>query len=371
MGLNILVAPDKFKGSLSAFEVCEILKLEISTALSDAIIELCPMADGGEGSVEILARYLKLEKQECSSVDPLGRAINTSYYTSGKMAYIELASASGLTLLEESERNPMVTSTFGTGLLIKHAVDNGAEHIYLFLGGSATNDGGMGIASALGFRFYDKHGFALNLQGSSLNLVDKIEPPAVNLPIKKLTLCCDVENPPFGIDGAAHVYAKQKGANEEELIELDLGLQNLCEQIKEYNGLDLSELRGGGAAGGVALCLSGLMKAEIVSGFEMIAKASGLESKIAESDLVIGGEGRLDGQSMNGKAVSGVAEICKKRGKRFWLVVGENELNQEEEIVLGVEKIFAIMDVVENKEMAMSNPRKYFSALVNEMIHYL
>ena len=207
MEQKILIAPDKFKGSLSAFEVCHILKNEIVSVLPHAQVESCPLADGGDGSLAILSSYLDLEKQDCVTVDPIGRPIHTQYYTSNKVAYIELASASGLVLLGEVERNPMHTSTYGTGLQIKDAIDKGMEHIFLFLGGSATNDGGVGIAQALGYTFYDQGGYELSSIGSSLAAIDKIMAPK-DVKFNRITLCCDVSNPPYGPNGAAHVFCQ-------------------------------------------------------------------------------------------------------------------------------------------------------------------
>ncbi len=369
--LKILIAPDKFKGSISSDNIGCILKEEISTALPNVKIELCPLADGGEGSVAILTNYLNLIKRECHAQDPLGRPIKSSYFTSNKTAYIELASASGLMLLDESERGPMVTSTYGTGLVIQHALNNGVENIYLFLGGSATNDGGMGIASALGYKFQDENGNDLGPQGSSLSTVHKILPPNESLKIKRLMLCCDVQNLPYGKEGAAQVYAKQKGASKEEIIELDKGLKNLCHRIKEYCGTDMSRMSGGGAAGGVSVCLSGLMDGEIISGMEMISKTAALESKIANSDLVITGEGRLDDQSLNGKVVSGVAELCRKLGKELWVVVGKNELDKTVCDKIGIRKLFSIIDYAKDDLDAIQNASKYLRkigvAIVNEM----
>jgi len=371
MEQKILVAPDKFKGSLSAYEICLILKSEILSVLPDAQVESCLLADGGDGSLDVLATYLDLEKQVCETVDPIGRLINSLYYTFNKTAYIELASASGLVLLDDSEKNPMLTSTYGTGLEILDAIDNGIENIYLFLGGSATNDGGMGIAKAIGYTFYDQFDEALKPIGASLNLIKKIVPPKRELKIKTLKLCCDVANRPYGSNGAAYVYGSQKGASMEQIIELDAGLENLCNEVKNYSGIDLSELKGGGAAGGVATCLYGLLEAEIVSGFNMISQVSKLESKIANSDIIISGEGRLDGQSLNGKVISGVAEMCKKYRKRMLLVVGKNELSNEEIETLGVEKLFSVLEIAIDLQDAISNGDKYMKVIGLKIVDYL
>lgn len=359
MKKRILLAPDKFKGSLSAVEICNILKREIDHNLPNTHIEVCPLADGGDGSLEILTNYLDLEKRCCASTDPLGRPIEVFFYVFGNTAYIELASASGLVLLEEFERNPMWTSTYGTGLQIKEAVKLGIENIILFLGGSATHDGGMGIASALGFTFVDDQGNELKPVGASLRSVNKIIPPMNQPVIHSLTLCCDVNSIPFGEKGAAFVYAEQKGADWEEIITLDRGLQNLCAQVNRHNGIDTSNLKGGGAAGGVAISLVGLLKGEIKSGIDFFTSITELDSKIANADVVISGEGRLDNQSLDGKVVSGVADICRKYGKKIWLVVGQNDLSKLELEAIGIERVFSVMDYAEDIDDAILNGRKY------------
>jgi len=365
--MKILLCLDKFKGSISSLEICTILREMIMSVSPEVHVEICPMADGGDGSVEILDNYLNLQKQECEVVDPLGRPIRIEYYASDDTAYIELASASGLVLLDKTDQNPMFTSTYGSGLQIKHALDNGAEYIYLFLGGSATNDGGMGIANALGYEFYNKNGVTLAPIGSNLKAVSKIVCENVHLPIKGLTLCCDVNNPPFGPDGAAHIYAHQKGANENEIIDLDKGLQNLCNRIKEYNGVDVSNLKGGGAAGGVAICLAGLMQAKIQSGIEMISGIADLEQKIVQSDVVISGEGSLDNQSLSGKVVSGVAELCRKHQKRLWLVVGKNDLQDNQLKALGAEQIYSVIEIADNLDDAISNVTQYLNKIAQKI----
>jgi glycerate kinase len=359
---KILIAPDKFKGSLSAADICYLLKDEMTLVIPDVQIVLCPLADGGDGTLEILSTYLELKKQKCITVDPLGRSIEAIYYTSHETAYIEMASASGYVLLDETDRNPMHTSTFGTGRMILDALKTGKEHIYLFLGGSATNDGGMGIANAFGYTFQDGQGNILEPIGASLRYIDKIVPPSVSNKsnnIKSLTLYHDVTNPPFGPNGAAQVYAKQKGANRLEVEILDIGLQNLCGQIRKYNGTDLSGLVGGGAAGGVAICLTGLLEAEMKSGMPYISEISNLDQKIRDADLIIGGEGRLDGQSLDGKVVSKVAELCQKYDKEMWLVVGKNELSSEQMSQLNIDKIFSVMNYAIDESDAITNASEY------------
>jgi glycerate kinase len=366
-GKRILIAPDKFKGSLSGAEICSILNTVIQKVIPDAVIETCPLADGGDGSIEILSSYLEIKERFCDTVDPLGRPSKASYFMSEDTAYIELASASGIVLLEQSDRNPMHTSTYGTGLLIRDAIELGLKNIYLFLGGSSTNDGGMGIADSMGYTFYDKNGNLLAPNGISLAAINRIVVPPKVSNIEKFIICCDVNNPPFGPNGAAKVYGKQKGANQQEIIHLDVGIKNLCHQIELFNGVSLSTLEGGGAAGGTAICLSGFFNAEIISGMDFIAEATMLDAKIEAADIVISGEGRLDTQSFNGKVISGVAEICQKLGKKLWLVVGKNELSKQEVHQLGAEGVFSIFEKADNLDDAMANSEKYLKEIGHEI----
>lgn len=364
---NILIAPDKFKGSLSSDEICSILKSEIQHAIPEAIVVTCPLADGGDGSIEILSKYMEIKERYCDTLDPLGKPIKATYFKSEDTAYIELASASGLVLLEKSECNPMHTSTYGTGLLIKDAIDIGLKNIYLFLGGSSTNDGGIGIAAALGYIFEDQYGNQLSPKGSNLSLIARIKPPREKVLFDKFMICCDVNNPPYGPNGAAQVYGSQKGANDLEISELDKGIKNLCQQIKVYNGVSLSGLKGGGAAGATALCPSAFFNAEIISGFDFIAMTTGLVSKIGAADMVISGEGKLDLQSFNGKVVSGVSSICRKVNKQLWLVVGKNDLSIDEYHEFGANRVLSIFEKANNLEDAMGNSRKYLTSIGKEI----
>ncbi|MEM9544613.1 MAG: glycerate kinase [Bacteroidota bacterium] len=365
--MNILLCPDKFKGSISAKEICTILKEELLKQRSDLEITQCPLADGGDGSLAVLKEHLDIKQRVCETQDALGRRITAEYYHSEKTAFIELAKASGLAELKTKKPNPMKTSTYGTGLQIRDAIAHGITKVVLFLGGSATNDGGVGIAQALGFEFLDQDGHSLSPVGSNLKKVAKINRINELPQLDKIILCCDVNNPAYGPDGAAYVYAEQKGANAEEIEELDSGLRNLCKRIKEYNGFDASNLPGAGAAGGVAICLAGLLNADIENGLEMISNVSKLDAKIAEADVVISGEGSLDAQSLSGKVVSGVAEICKREEKKILLVVGRNQLSAQEQKSLGAETIYAVIDRAKSVEDAMANAGKYIRKIGKEI----
>ena len=357
--MKILLCPDKFKGSLTAMEICELLKDEISLHLPQASFDICPMADGGEGSLEILSQNLEMDEITTQTVDALGRPILASYYSFENCAYIELANTSGLVQLEPRERNPMITSTYGTGIQIRDAIEKGFEKIYLFIGGSATNDGGIGIAKALGFQFFDRRNNELDANGESLSEIFRLEFSKGSIDLPKIIVCSDVRNPPFGTDGAAHVYAAQKGASKADIERLDQGLINLCHQLQLFSGIDCSLLAGGGAAGGVGISLTALFGAEIKSGMAMISEILDLEEKIKKADIVISGEGKLDRQSLQGKVVSGVINLSRDHDKITMLVVGQNALSRIETLELNINNVHSIMDYAQDLEDAMSNGKKY------------
>ncbi len=362
--MRILIAPDKFKGSLSAMEVCQAIAKGLEQQSTSYELIFHPIADGGDGSLDVLSNYLSLEKQSLKSFDPVGRLIPTYYFTSGHLAFIELANASGLVLLSEYERDPLKTSTFGTGQLIANAISKGYEHIYLFLGGSATNDAGIGIAAALGCIFYDEQQQALPPVGESLIKIKSINfQTAIDFKNIKITLLCDVRNPLFGPNGAAYVYARQKGADDSSIEYLDRGLMHYSKILHQQSGIDISNMPGSGAAGGVAASMIALFGAQIKSGIEVISSLSGLEEKMRTADWVISGEGKLDAQSLEGKVVDGIASLCKKHKKPLILFVGKNELSEKQIIQLGARQISSILEHAKSLEDAMLNGALYLEKL--------
>jgi glycerate kinase len=361
--MKILLAPDKFKGSLSAHAVCATIATTLSAIYPGWEIEQHPMADGGDGSLAVLAQPLGLSATEITTVDPLGRSIQASYLHNQEQAFIELASASGLVLLTKEERNPMLTSTFGTGLMIKHAVDQGLKEVYLLLGGSATNDFGLGIIVALGGKLLDAKGNTLRPIGEHLSKVAKIIPPSPVYREARFHVLCDVTNPPYGKTGAAEVYARQKGASDQQVEVLDTGAKQLCALIQQQFGIELDDLQGGGAAGATAAGIVALLGGTLESGFSTLSQLTGLPSKIAAADIVISGEGKLDQQSLQGKVVDGVAQLCQEHQKPLYLFVGVNELDSPSSQEIKIEKVFSVMEYAENLEDAMSNTRQYLAQM--------
>lgn len=359
--MRILICPDKFKGSLTALEVGEAIEKGLRKRYPDAQVWLHPMADGGDGSLDVLSRHLYLEQKTIATIDPLGRAMDAIYYRTADAAFIELSKASGLVLLQPAERNPEQTSTFGTGVLVKDALQSGIRNVFLFLGGSATNDAGMGIIAALGGRFLDKKGRMLAPIGAHLHQVNAIDRPAFPIGEVSITLLCDVRNPLFGSNGAAHVYARQKGATEPQVEALDGGLRHYAQVLEELTGVTVAHLPGAGAAGGIAASMVALLGARLENGFSTLSALTQLEAQIEQADWVISGEGSLDVQSLQGKLVDGVAALCRKYQKPLSLLVGKNELPEAVWQSAGISQVHAIAPIAKSQEDAMQQAARYLT----------
>lgn len=312
--MKILVAIDSFKGSLSSLEAGNAVKSGIEKLCDEVVVR--PIADGGEGSVEALADALGAEFQELAVQNPLGEKITARYALAGKLGILEMASASGLTLIEKSRRNPLKTSTYGFGEMILHAASKGARKFIIGIGGSATNDAGTGMLSALGFKFTDERGEALAGTGENLIKIATISDADVPQSIKdsEFLIACDVDNPLFGENGAAHVYGPQKGADEAAVEALDAGLRSFAGVVSKSLGKELYSERGAGAAGGLGFGFVSFLRAQLRPGIDIITEQIGLQNDVRGADLIITGEGRLDFQSRMGKTPSGVAKIAARYG---------------------------------------------------------
>tara|TARA_Y100001935_G_scaffold190920_1_gene159145 strand:+ start:2917 stop:4038 length:1122 start_codon:yes stop_codon:yes gene_type:complete len=369
--MKIVIAPDKFKDSLSAIEVCENLMKGLTKIDSNINFILCPMADGGEGSLKTLNYHLDLKPVELIVNDPLFRPVNSTYFISNSTAYIEMSSASGLVLLKESERNPMLTSSFGTGELIKDAINKGLKKINLFIGGSATNDGAIGIASALGFRFYDSFGNFLSPVGGNLNKIDNIDSSKVinNIKDVDIKVFCDVDSTMFGEDGAAFTFAPQKGANFSQVKYLDKGLKNLVSKLSKNDYKNIADIPGSGAAGGVGGGAIAFLDAKLVSGIDKIIEVVQLEKQINNCDLIITGEGKLDSQTEKGKVISGICRLAKKYKKPVIVVCGYEEKNISKK--LGITKVYSIQDRSNTFKDSINNAGEYLIQIGSEIFSYI
>ncbi|KAA3620545.1 MAG: glycerate kinase [Flavobacterium sp.] len=339
--MNVLLIPDAFKDSLSSSEVASAMRRGVLAEHPDANIFHITASDGGEGFLESVRQYLpNAEVIVCKTVDPLGRPLEASYLIDrdNNVAYIELAKASGLELLKPEDRNPLFTSTKGTGVQIADAIRRGMKTIYLGIGGSATNDAATGIVSALGFKFSDESGDLLDPCGNMLGEVSAIEKP-VSLPEDlKFYAINDVLNPLYGPEGAAFTYAKQKGASTAEIKLLDAGLQNISEVIRSTYGMDHSDVPGSGAAGGTAYGLKAFLNAEYISGVSFLLKLAKFNELVDSEgiDLILTGEGCIDSQTAYGKLVSGVANEARLHNIPVMAVCGKLNLNKDEVRKLGM-----------------------------------
>ncbi|AUJ36094.1 TPA: glycerate kinase [Vibrio vulnificus] len=316
--MKIIIAPDSYKESLTAMDVAIAIEKGFKQVLPDAHYVKLPMADGGEGTVQSMVDATGGIIIEHTVTGPLGQRVDGFFglLGEGKTAVIEMAAASGLHLVSPELRNPLITTTFGTGELIKAALDHGVKHIIVGIGGSATNDGGIGMAQALGIKLLDAQGNALGHGGGELAKLATIDCSQLDsrLAQVRLEVACDVDNPLCGTKGASAVFGPQKGATPEMVTILDENLAHYASIIKQQLGVDVRDMAGAGAAGGMGAALLGLLNAELRPGIEIVMDAVRLDEIVADADLVITGEGRIDSQTIHGKTPIGVARTAKKHG---------------------------------------------------------
>ena len=357
--MKIVIAPDKFKGSLTGFQFCDAVESGLKCVLPNAELIKMPLADGGDGTAKVVMHYLKGEKVSLQAKDPLFRSIETFYIYSEneKIAYIEMAEISGLHLLLENEKNCMHTTSLGTGQLIVDAIEKGAEQIILGIGGSATNDGGMGMATALGFRFLDDDGNTLEPIGSNLTLVKKIDSVNVNSKLNgvEIKVACDVANPFYGKNGAAYIYASQKGASEAEIVLLDAGLQNLASVVSNTLGIHLQEFSGSGAAGGMGGGALAFLNGDLVSGIDLIKELANFDTAIQDADWIITGEGKLDNQTLSGKTIAGVLKSAKEKHIPVAALCGAVSISKEDIGTNELAYVDAISKDCKNIDEAIAN----------------
>ncbi len=333
MKLRILVSPDKYKNSLSALQVCNIIQKAIIEVDGSSEVITSPMADGGEGTVSTLVESQNGKYVNLKVMGPLGKPVRARFgIIRDCIAIIEMASASGLALVPNKKRNPMETTTYGTGELIKKALDMGCKKVIVGIGGSATNDGGLGMAQALGYKFFDKKDKLLGLGGKEMINLYRIDASDIHKSISscQFDVACDVANPLTGKNGAAYVYAPQKGADSIMVRKLDKGLSNFAEVIKKEFGKDIKKIKGSGAAGGLGAGLAVFLNANLKPGTDIIIEITQLEDKIKDVDLVITGEGTLDKQTFFGKSVYGVAKLAKKYNIPLITINGSVSIKRKE-----------------------------------------
>jgi len=370
--MNILIVPDSFKDSLPAVDVTYALRNGIESVRENVNVILFPMADGGEGSTEILKYHIGGMWHWLEVHDPLQRKINTNYLLlkDRNSAVIELAKASGLELLQPPDRNPLHTTTLGTGELMHDALDRKTGEIILTIGGSATVDGGTGIAAALGFRYYDKSGKAFLPTGGTLSEIHRIDADSIHKAFTSVrwTIACDVQNILNGPEGAARIYGPQKGADPEAVQKLADGLEHISMLIKNETGFTADKHHGTGAAGGAALFLMAYGNTKLQSGFDILAGLTHLQPVIDSADIVISGEGRIDEQTKYGKVVSSIARHTAKSGKPLIVVCGivEGSVHTIKKN-LGIIEIFSVSSRAMDKTDSLTNAKKYLEEIGSEI----
>ncbi len=370
INMKIIIAPDKFKGSLTGIEFCNAVEQGIRKRISEVEILKLPLADGGDGTVEALQFYTKGEYVSVQVKDPLYREITAKYLFSPeqKIAFIEMAEASGIRLLKKGELNPLQTSTFGTGELIRDAIGKGAKHIILGIGGSSTNDAGMGMARALGFRFFDREENELQGTGGDLNSLYSIDSTKVieELSRVRFEVACDVDNLLFGPMGAAFIYSPQKGASPEVADELDIGLKNFNAVVRRQYGKDLQTMPGAGAAGGMGAGCVLFLSARLKSGTRLMKEIACYDAQAKDADWIITGEGKLDQQTFSGKVIQGILESCTNQ--KLAVFCGINELDKNQLKERNIDFLAEIMsqaadleDSVKNAAIYLENAAEYFA----------
>ena len=378
--MKVVVALDKFKGSLTALLACGIVRDALLSVHPKWEIVVKPMADGGDGTAEALHSARGGEWISLRVTGPLpGMKTDARYLwmDRDRTAVMEMASASGLVLLEQADRNPLRTTTYGTGELIHDAIGRGAERILLGVGGSATVDGGIGAAMALGWQFLDATGRPIGFGGGKSERIARLLPPGRGgdaAPTKNwvpIDVLCDVDNPLCGPHGAARVFGPQKGATPEMVERLDARLGQLAELVKTQLGKDLADVPGAGAAGGLAFGALAFMNARLVPGVDAVAEAIGLDQALRGADWVITGEGRFDEQSLRGKVVSGVAKRARSLGVKVSVLAGSVALAEREWRAQGIEFALATQREGMPLDHAMANAETLLAQAARELARSL
>lgn len=355
--MKVVIAIDSFKGSVSSIVGSKAISSGVLDVCPTAEVVTVPLADGGEGTVEAITEAKKGEIIHVSVTGPLGEKVH-SYYgiiDEGKTAVIEVATACGLTVVPADKRNPGITTSFGVGELIVDALNRGCRDFVIGLGGSATNDGGVGMLQALGFRFLDSQE-EVGFGGNALSLIKKVEVLNVDSRLRDCTfrVACDVNNPLYGANGATYIFGPQKGAIGRMLEELDAGMKNYAEVVERDLGIDIYSLPGSGAAGGMGAAFVGFLGGKLQSGIELILETIDMETHLKGADYVITGEGKLDGQTSMGKAPMGVAQIAAANGIPVIALAGAIGEGTEKLNELGITSYFSIVKGPISLEEAMN-----------------
>ncbi|WP_312239999.1 glycerate kinase [Pantoea sp.] len=357
--MKIVIAPDSYKESLTALEVASAIEAGFRDIFPDASYVKLPVADGGEGTVEAMVAATQGKIVRLAVTGPLGEEVDAFYGLSGdeRTAFIEMAAASGLELVPTAKRDPLITTSYGTGELIKNALDRGVEHFIIGIGGSATNDGGAGMMQALGARLLDKQGEQIGFGGGALPKLDRIDIGSLDDRIAhcRFEVACDVTNPLIGDQGASAIFGPQKGATPERVRQLDQALAHYAEIIRRDLDIDVLHIPGGGAAGGMGAALHAFCQAELRRGIEIVTEALGLAEQVKDATLVITGEGRIDSQTINGKVPIGVANVAKRFNKPVIGIAGSLTADVGVVHQHGIDAVFSVLYSICSLEEALDN----------------
>ncbi|MDQ0175685.1 glycerate kinase [Bacillus chungangensis] len=361
--MKIVIAPDSFKESLTAREVAEAIEKGLASIFPEAEIVKIPMADGGEGTVQSLVDATNGKIIEKTVTGPMGTPVNAYFglLGDGRTAVIEMAAASGLQLVPKEKRNPLYTTTFGTGELMTAALELGASELIIGLGGSATNDGGAGMAQALGVVFFDQYGKTLDMNGDSLIKIAKIDHSQLDRRFQDITIkvACDVNNPLIGVRGAAAVYSPQKGATPEIAKKLDVHLQHYAKMIEVYVKKDVRNFPGAGAAGGLAAGLMAFFSPVMMPGIDIVIEAANVEMYLKDAAFVVTGEGKMDGQTLYGKTPIGIARLAQKHDIPVIGITGSIGENIDVLFDYGFDAVLSIVPGPVTLDKAMANAEDY------------
>jgi glycerate kinase len=373
--MKIVLAPDKFKNSLTGLVFCEIVEKELLTVNPDIEVVQLPLVDGGDGTIEVVNFYLKGEIVHITVNNPFFKPVKATYLYSEnkKTAFIEMAEASGVKLLQTHQFNCKNATTYGTGEMIFDAINKGAETIILGIGGSATNDCGMGMATALGYRFLDKNDKEVKPIGANLSKVKSIDATNIQHRLSSVNfkIACDVTNPLYGKNGAAFVYGAQKGASDDDILMLDKGLQDFSKILNDVFTIDIQTVKGAGAAGGMGIASKLFLNGILEPGIDLIKNLANFDEQIKEADWIITGEGKLDNQTLSGKTIQGVLESAKAKNVKVAAFCGKIDLSKKDLKNIGVDYGKDVISLSKNLEDAMSNSSKYLKLITQNFVKEL
>lgn len=372
--MKLIAAPDSFKGTFTSTEVIDYISAGAKKYFDNIDFHGVPIADGGEGTVSAIVSAMEGHFKTCHVTGPYSKRTKATFGITGTIGILEMAEASGITLASTGEMDPLKATTFGTGEMIRHALDAGIESLVMGIGGSATNDGGMGMAAALGVKFYDADNQLItDYGGEQLSSIERIDMSLLDKRLKnmKVTVICDVTNPLTGPEGATYVYGPQKGANDHSKPILEAGMEHYREVLKRTFDIDMNEVPGAGAAGGLGAALVAYLKAELKPGVETILDLVKFDEMVSDADLVITGEGRLDGQSVYGKVPVGVANRCIGPNVPVIAIAGCTGEGYEAVYDHGIDAVFSTITAPVVGEEALKNADKNLEKAVEQLFRSL